>query len=584
MKRAAGSALLTVALFLVGVTLAHAQSLPVPTPAPIGSPSPGAAGIGALLGIPFGDMFQRGLSAAIKIFIALVALELVIATGAMAMRQSTLASSLAEWMFSAVKAIVMLGVMLYAVPIYAAIQSQSCQLAMDVTRGLVPQGEPGTDPTITTCMHMSPVSIFAYGMTHSEWVFASTVGGLPIALNPAMFFVQVLVWIAIVACFTWIALDLLVILIESQIVLGIGVVFLGFLGSPRTKFLGVGILHFASTILMRMFFVFAFVGIGMGVIDAVWGNVAAGTVTTANGMLETIIAPFVLAWLVHRMDKIAHSITTGSSHMNMRDDVMKPLVGAVKAAVTVGLAAAFGAPALMAMAKGAAPAAAGGATGAAGAVTGPPSGPGSPSPGGGPREPLLPSGNGSAQPQPGQIPTVTSARIDDQRALPPPQPQRSTAPAPDISVAQTSDTQPPPPAQNPDSSKTSQGRSDDYQPEPPPIDASFRDAKRSEQQPADKTMVLPTARPRNPLPPPTTPPHASAAGSDRSEPSSEVYDIPNPASEPVPPDQPSKQGGSELQKRMAALAALRSKIHRTLDAHVENTPRGTHGISARPPI
>jgi|GEM_PF-5311872 len=577
MKRAASSAVLTVALFIVGVALAHAQTSGVPTPAPLGSPSPGAAGIGALLGIPFGDMFQRGLSAAIKIFIGLVALELVIATGAMVMRQNNLASNLAEWMFSAVKSIAMLGVMLYAVPIYAGIQSQSCQLAMDVTRGLVPQGEPWTDPTVTTCMHISPVSIFAYGMSHTLWIFTATSGGLPIALNPAMFFLQILVWLAIVACFTWISLDLLVILIESQAVLGIGVVFLGFLGSPRTKFLGVGIIHFASTILLRMFFVFAFVGIGMGVLDTVWGNVANGTVTTAQGMLETIIAPFVFAWLVHRMDKIAHSITTGSSHMNMRDDVMKPLVGAIKAAVTVGLTAAFGAPALLAMAKGAGGAA---GSGAAGAVSAPGGGPGpSPAAGMGPHDPILPSGNGPAQPQPHQIPVLTSARIDDQRALPPPKAQRSAGP--DISVAPATDAQPPPPAQNPDAAKRTQERSGDNQPEPPPIDATFRDTKRSA-PPSDKTIVLPTARPRNPLPPPSSPQPEPTAGTGRGEP--DVYTIPNPASDPASAEPPPKPAASELQKRMAALAALRSKIHRTLDAHVESTPRGSHGISARPPI
>jgi type IV secretion system protein TrbL len=607
-------AILTLLLAAMAVGAAHAQTAaPAPSasasssdsnwglPAastPADSKTGGAAGLRAFLGIPFGDMYARGMRAALYIFASLVAIELLVLSATMAFRQASFSAALGEWIQRAAKALVIIGVMPYTISIFGSIQSHACTLAIEVATGSTAQSVFGSGTVPNACTALSPATIFLYGLTHGAAVFATsgtiTIGPITVpiaigALNPGILLLEGIAWIGIVGSFFFIAADLLIILVESQIVLGLGIVFVGFLGSNFTSFLGRGIVHYAATILLRMFFVYAFVGVGIAVIDQVWDNaVTRNGFDSPSALLEATVTPLVFAWLTHRMDKIAASITTGSSQMNVRDDIARPIANAVKMAVSAAVTIAVGGAAGMALLKGASPAMAGAAAGGGSTSGGGPAAAGGfgngagPHPSGGSPRPMLPEGSRDPhQPQAQPRDAITAGRIDDVRALPA-RSSQSNGQSKTAAPSSAATAQPPPPAQNPGRPQTSARSTSQPPPEPAVIDAEYREhssqhrsaasADRHSSGASDETTVLPIARPRAGSAPPPSPPPPEAAAP------------PEPRTPTAPTKKRPDRPPSDWRARAQAIASIRKSIHTHLDWHVERMASGTQGISARPPI
>ena len=642
----------------MAVGAAHAQTA-APTPAasasssnsnwglpaastPADSKTGGAAGLRAFLGIPFGDMYARGMRAALYIFASLVSIELLVLSATMAFRQASFSAALGEWIQRAAKALVIVGVMPYTSSIFGSIQSHACTLAILVATGSTAQSVFGSGTVPNACTALSPATIFLYGLTHGAAVFATsgtiTIGPitLPIALgvlNPGILLLEGIAWIGIVGSFFFIAADLLIILIESQIVLGLGIVFVGFLGSNFTSFLGRGIVHYAANVLLRMFFVYAFVGVGIAVIDQVWDNaVTHNGFDSPSALLEATVTPLVFAWLTHRMDKIAASITTGSSHMNVRDEIVAPIANAIKAAVTVAVVAATGGSAAAFLRANTMRSAAGAVTGSgeAGPAAGAP----------GPYSPIGPrpdSGSMAAQPAASASDTTKYHRVDDRARGETTRAKPASARPADVAAKAAAQPQPPPPAHNPHPASTADSAQESH--EAPrsaqPKAELFSGGERQTTAPASVHRATaavgnpqkagPASRPsRDSVPPKrsdesVTPPttaqpkpdgtfyddgHETREAAAVHPASDRTYDDPAAADAAAHTSRSSESAGetqdvrgaaptkkrrdrppSDWRARAEAIAAIRRTIHTHLDWHVERTGKGTAGISAgAPPV
>jgi P-type conjugative transfer protein TrbL len=596
---------------------------------PADSKTGGAAGLHAFLGIPFGDMYDRGMHAALAIFAALVAIELLLLSATMALRQASFSAALGEWLQRAVKALIIIGVMPYTAKVFGAIQSNACALAMHIASGSTAQSVYGAGSVPNACTALSPVTIFLYGLTHGAAVFLTNGGvtlgpiTVPVPLgiaNPAAAILETIAWIGIVGAFTFIAADLLIILVESQIVLGLGIVFLGFLGMDATKFLGRGILHYASTVLLRLFFVYAFVGVGIAVVDQIWDNaVNHNGFASPSALLEATVTPLVFAWLTHRMDKIASSITSGSSHMNVRDEIVAPIANAIKTAVTAAVVVAAGGSAAAFLRantmRSAAGAASGSGEGGAAAAAPTPTSPIGPRPD---------SGSAAAQPAASASDTTKYQRVDDRARG---ETTRTKAPSstPDIAAKAASQPQPPPPAHNPHPASTADSAQESSA---QPKAELFSDGERQTTTPASvhRTTAAvgnpqkagPASRPsRDSVPPKrsegsVTPPttaqprpdgtfyddgHETREAAAVHPASDRTYDDPAAADAAAHTSRSSESAGdaptkkrrdrppSDWRARAEAIAAIRRTIHTHLDWHVERTGKGTAGISAGgPPV
>ncbi len=178
---------------------------------------------------------------------------------------------------------------------------------------------------------------------------------------------RIIVAFVVFAALTYIAIELLVLLIESYVVIGAGVLFLGFGGSRwTTKFVD-GYLNYAVSLGAKLFVLYLIVGaLVFKVLPAI--NTMLSSLTTGfspSTGLAAVGATAVMAMLAKTLPHHAGALLSGASSLSGGHGVdAAKSVG--KAAVAVGAVAA--APAVLA--AGAAGAAGGGAMAAGGASAG----------------------------------------------------------------------------------------------------------------------------------------------------------------------------------------------------------------------
>ena len=385
-----------------------------------GSAVGGSAALDAFLGMHFDTAANTALNIADSIFIALLGLEMLYVTAMLFMKpEHSVGGSLAEFAWTAVKSIPVFILIQHAFNIVGAAEHYACDIAVRITSRVAagPTGLPLASH-VTSCAGLTPTKVFFYGLTKGAGIWFASLNvtafgkppwwlapvtkvvhpvplvAIPFIGIPIAFFI----WLVLIGAFAYIAIDMLMILIETQVVAAMGLVMFGFFGFSHTKFLGRGMAKYCVTIVTRMFFVYLFVGVGMGVVNGIW-NAASYNYKFASfpDLAAIMIAPVVFAFLVHRMDRIAASITKGTSSFNFRDEVAKPIGHALSMAVKVAAIAAGGAGLVGAFeGMSGAAGAAGGAGGAGGGLV--PIGPGGIVPGGGSGPAGGPNGFGMRMP------------------------------------------------------------------------------------------------------------------------------------------------------------------------------------------
>ncbi|MHB1880721.1 MAG: P-type conjugative transfer protein TrbL [Acidithiobacillus sp.] len=178
---------------------------------------------------------------------------------------------------------------------------------------------------------------------------------------------RIIVAFVVFAALTYIAIELLVLLIESYVVIGAGVLFLGFGGSRwTTKFVD-GYLNYMVSLGTRLFVLYLIVGAlvfeVLPAIDTMLSGLTTGF--SASTGLAAMGATAVMAMLAKTLPHHASSLLSGASSLSGGHGV-DAVKSVGKAAVAVGAVAA--APAVLA--AGAAGAAGGGAATAGGAAAG----------------------------------------------------------------------------------------------------------------------------------------------------------------------------------------------------------------------
>ena len=184
---------------------------------------------------------------------------------------------------------------------------------------------------------------------------------------------RIIVAFVVFAALTYIAIELLVLLIESYVVIGAGVLFLGFGGSRwTTKFVD-GYLNYMVSLGTKLFVLYLIVGAlvfqVLPAINTMLSSLTSGFSPTTG--LAAVGATVVMAMLAKTLPHHAGALLSGASSLSGGHGV-DAVKSVGKAAVAVGAAAA--APAVLAAgaagAAGGGAAAAGGAAGATGAAGG----------------------------------------------------------------------------------------------------------------------------------------------------------------------------------------------------------------------
>jgi type IV secretion system protein TrbL len=132
--------------------------------------------------------------------------------------------------------------------------------------------------------------------------------------------------IVVVIAFAIIAAQLLVALVESFIVIGAGVLFLGFAGSRWTKFFTERYLSYVASIGVKLFVLYLIMGVGMG-IAARWMPVLERGGFSPIPFFYVMGGSLVFVFLTWHIPSVAGSMMAGAVSLSLADAVYPAIWG-----------------------------------------------------------------------------------------------------------------------------------------------------------------------------------------------------------------------------------------------------------------
>lgn len=189
---------------------------------------------------------------------------------------------------------------------------------------------------------LDPGSILDQGISIATSVFVPlTHNGILNALNIGGWLVAIFVAIIILICFASIAALLVVTLVESYIVVGAGVLMLGFSSSRWTSQFATNYLMYAINVGVKLFVLYLIVGVGANVANT-WGNlILTGGLTNLTPFFEVLGGAMVYAFLAQSIPDKASSIISGGSNSSLSGALEN--MSQTTAAVTTPIAAGYSA-------------------------------------------------------------------------------------------------------------------------------------------------------------------------------------------------------------------------------------------------
>src|SRR6185312_14753538 len=139
--------------------------------------------------------------------------------------------------------------------------------------------------------------------------------------------------IVVVIAFAVIAAQLLVALVESFIVIGAGVLFLGFAGSRWTKFFTERYLSYVASIGVKLFVLYLIMGVGMG-IAARWMSVLERGGFSPIPFFYVMGGSLVFLFLTWHIPSVAGSMMAGAVSLSLADALV-PGAMATRASGTI---------------------------------------------------------------------------------------------------------------------------------------------------------------------------------------------------------------------------------------------------------
>jgi type IV secretion system protein TrbL len=151
----------------------------------------------------------------------------------------------------------------------------------------------------------------------------------------------------VVIAFAVIAAQLLVALVESFIVIGAGVLFLGFAGSRWTKFFTERYLSYVASIGVKLFVLYLIMGVGMG-IAARWMPVLERGGFSPIPFFYVMGGSLVFVFLTWHIPSVAGSMMAGAVSLSLADAVYPAIWGSRAAGAGLIAAGAVGGAAMAA--------------------------------------------------------------------------------------------------------------------------------------------------------------------------------------------------------------------------------------------
>ncbi len=184
--------------------------------------------------------------------------------------------------------------------------------------------------------NLNPTGVFDQGLALANKILNATAarGLLDKFLASVLAGITALV---VVIAFAIIAAQLLVVLVESFIVIGAGVLFLGFAGSQWTRFFTERYLSYVASVGVKLFVLYLIMGVGMG-IAARWMSVLERGGISPIPFFYVMGGSLVFVFLTWHIPSVAGSLTAGAVSLSLADAVQPATLGS--RAVGAGLTAA----------------------------------------------------------------------------------------------------------------------------------------------------------------------------------------------------------------------------------------------------
>jgi len=187
---------------------------------------------------------------------------------------------------------------------------------------------------------LSPTGVFDQGLALANKILNAT---SDLGLLDGFFasLIAGITAIVVVIAFAVIAAQLLVALVESFVVIGAGVLFLGFAGSRWTKFFTERYLSYVASIGVKLFVLYLIMGVGMG-IAARWMPVLERGGFSPIPFFYVMGGSLVFVFLTWHIPSVAGSMMAGAVSLSLADAVYPAIWGSRAAGAGLIAASAVG--------------------------------------------------------------------------------------------------------------------------------------------------------------------------------------------------------------------------------------------------
>lgn len=195
--------------------------------------------------------------------------------------------------------------------------------------------------------NLSPSGVFDQGLALANKILNATAD---LGLLDG-FFASLIAGISallVVIAFAIIAAQLLVVLVESFIVIGAGILFLGFAGSRWTKFFTERYLSYLASVGVKLFVLYLIMGVGMG-IAARWMPILERGGFSPIPLLYVMGGSLIFVFLTWHIPSVAGSMMAGAVSLSLGDAVYPAVLGSRAVGTSLVTAGAVGAAAVGSM-------------------------------------------------------------------------------------------------------------------------------------------------------------------------------------------------------------------------------------------
>jgi type IV secretion system protein TrbL len=206
------------------------------------------------------------------------------------------------------------------------------------------QGFSQAGATAAGITNLSPTGVFDQGLALANKILNATAD---LGLLDGFFasLIAGITALVVVIAFAIIAAQLLVVLVESFIVIGAGILFLGFAGSRWTKFFTERYLSYLASVGVKLFVLYLIMGVGMGIASR-WIPILERGGFSPIPFFYVMGGSLVFVFLTWHIPSVAGSMMAGAVSLSLSDAVYPAILGSRAAGTGLVTAGAVGAAAV----------------------------------------------------------------------------------------------------------------------------------------------------------------------------------------------------------------------------------------------